>query len=126
MRTPDYREVSLWCDTLPEPIQPRPPLEGDLALDVAIIGAGYSGLWTAYYLARLRPELRIGIVESEVAGYGASGRNGGWCVGLIAGVEGLMAKPERRAEGLALAPAMYPAGGAGGRRAAAPGHGAPQ
>src|SRR5262249_60921469 len=101
MRTPDYREVSLWCDTLPEPIQPRPPLESDAELDVAIVGAGYSGLWTAYYLARLRPELRIGIVESEVAGYGASGRNGGWCVGLIAGGESPVAKARTGAGGAA-------------------------
>ncbi|HTO05913.1 MAG TPA: FAD-binding oxidoreductase [Myxococcota bacterium] len=122
MRTPDYREVSLWFDTLPEgAVQPRAPLEGDADFDVAIVGAGYSGLWTAYYLKRLRPELRIGIVESEVAGYGASGRNGGWCVGLLAGVEGLMHRPERRADGLALQREMYATVDEVGRVAAAEG-----
>jgi len=60
-----YRDVSFWFDTLPEPIEPRAPLEGDAELDVAIVGAGYSGLWTAYYLKRLRPALRIGIVEAR-------------------------------------------------------------
>lgn len=50
--------------------------------DVAIVGAGYTGLWTAYYLSLADPGLRIAIVEAEVAGFGASGRNGGWCSGL--------------------------------------------
>lgn len=50
--------------------------------DVAIVGAGYTGLWTAYYLRLADPGLRIAIVEAEVAGFGASGRNGGWCSAL--------------------------------------------
>jgi len=116
-----YRDVSFWFDTLPEPIQPREPLDGDLELDVAIVGAGYSGLWTAYYLARLRPELRIGIVEAEVAGYGASRRNGGWCVGLLAGIEGLLHRAERRAVGLALQREAFAAVDEVGRVAAAEG-----
>jgi glycine/D-amino acid oxidase-like deaminating enzyme len=58
-------------------------MAGDLTVDVAIIGAGLTGLWTAYYLARANPSLRIAIVEREVAGYGASGRNGGWCSALF-------------------------------------------
>jgi glycine/D-amino acid oxidase-like deaminating enzyme len=48
-------------------------------VDVAIVGAGYTGLWTAYYLKKADPSLRIAIVEQEIAGFGASGRNGGWC-----------------------------------------------
>jgi glycine/D-amino acid oxidase-like deaminating enzyme len=51
-------------------------------VDVAIVGAGFTGLWTAYYLQRADPSLRIALVEAEVAGFGASGRNGGWCSGL--------------------------------------------
>ena len=51
-------------------------------VDVAIVGAGYTGLWTAYYLKRADPGLRIAIIEAEVAGFGASGRNGGWCSAL--------------------------------------------
>jgi glycine/D-amino acid oxidase-like deaminating enzyme len=49
---------------------------------VAIVGAGYTGLWTAYYLTRADPSLRLAVIESEFAGFGASGRNGGWCSGL--------------------------------------------
>jgi len=51
-------------------------------VDVAIVGAGYTGLWTGYFLHRADPGLRIAILEAEVAGFGASGRNGGWCSGL--------------------------------------------
>jgi glycine/D-amino acid oxidase-like deaminating enzyme len=51
--------------------------------DVAIVGAGYTGLWTAYYLSRAEPALRIVVLEAEVAGFGASGRNGGWCSALF-------------------------------------------
>jgi glycine/D-amino acid oxidase-like deaminating enzyme len=50
---------------------------------VAIVGAGYTGLWTAYYLAEADPSLSIAVLESEVAGFGASGRNGGWCSALF-------------------------------------------
>ncbi|MFI7060053.1 NAD(P)/FAD-dependent oxidoreductase [Kribbella sp. NPDC050124] len=46
---------------------------------MAIVGAGYTGLWTAYYLAKADPTLRIVVLEAETAGFGASGRNGGWC-----------------------------------------------
>jgi glycine/D-amino acid oxidase-like deaminating enzyme len=74
-----WRRLSYWFDSLPDPIVPRRPLEADLELDVAIVGAGYTGLWTAYYLAGIDSSLRIGVLEREVAGFGASGRNGGWC-----------------------------------------------
>ncbi len=52
---------------------------------MAVVGAGYTGLWTAYYLKRAQPDLRVVVIEAEIAGYGASGRNGGWCAGEIAG-----------------------------------------
>lgn len=48
-----------------------------------MVGAGYTGLWTAYYLAEADPDLRIVVVEAETAGFGASGRNGGWCSALF-------------------------------------------
>ena len=73
---------SLWEDTSP-PAVPRHPLDGDLDVDVAIVGAGFTGLWTAYYLARAEPGLRIAVCEAEAAGFGASGRNGGWCSALF-------------------------------------------
>ncbi|MCX6432491.1 MAG: FAD-binding oxidoreductase [Actinobacteria bacterium] len=59
------------------------PLPGDTTADVAIVGAGYTGLWTAYYLKRIDPSLRIVILEAEQAGFGASGRNGGWASALF-------------------------------------------
>lgn len=80
---PDYRQLSLWFDQLGESVRPRPPLPGDVEADVAIVGAGYTGLWTAYYLNRADPTLRIVVLEAEVAGFGASGRNGGWCSALF-------------------------------------------
>ncbi|MEZ5248635.1 MAG: FAD-dependent oxidoreductase [Ilumatobacteraceae bacterium] len=79
------RDLSLWHATLPpdDPLEPRPALAGDLEADVAIVGAGYTGLWTAHYLRRRHPDMRIVVLESEVAGFGASGRNGGWCSALL-------------------------------------------
>ena len=48
-----------------------------------VIGAGYTGLWTAYHLAAADPTIRIVVIDKEIAGYGASGRNGGWCSALF-------------------------------------------
>jgi glycine/D-amino acid oxidase-like deaminating enzyme len=62
---------------------PRPALDGDREADVCIVGAGYTGLWTAYELLRADPSLRVVVLEAEVAGFGASGRNGGWVLGEI-------------------------------------------
>ncbi len=74
---------SLWRDTAvhvpPEPV----PLPGPTTADVAIVGAGYTGLWTAYYLAQADPTLRIVVLEKERLGFGASGRNGGWCSAIF-------------------------------------------
>ena len=77
----DYRSKSLWWNTLPEELatSSRYALHSDIDVDVAIVGAGYTGLWTAYYLQQRDPNLNIAIIDAEVAGYGASGRNGGWC-----------------------------------------------
>lgn len=74
---------SLWLDTLDGPTR-RPALQGELDVDVAIVGAGFTGLWTAYYLAELDPSLRIAVVDGEHIGFGASGRNGGWAVAELA------------------------------------------
>ncbi len=73
-----YADVSYWMETSGD-LTPRPPLDGTTECDVAILGAGYTGLWTAYYLLRRQPGLRIIVAEGEIAGFGASGRNGGWC-----------------------------------------------
>jgi glycine/D-amino acid oxidase-like deaminating enzyme len=77
-------KVSFWWSDLGGLPTRRAPLAGDDAVDVCIIGAGYTGLWTAHALRALRPDLRILIVEAEFAGFGASGRNGGWLTGGFA------------------------------------------
>lgn len=77
-------DVSFWYSDLGLPEQ-RPALSGSTDVDVCIVGAGFTGLWAAYYLKRAQPDLRIAVVEQRFAGYGASGRNGGWLFGGIAG-----------------------------------------
>lgn len=77
------RALSFWHDSYLGSWTPRPPAPGDLTVDVAVVGGGYSGLWTAYYLQQLDPSLRIAVFEAHVAGYGASGRNGGWCSAIF-------------------------------------------
>jgi glycine/D-amino acid oxidase-like deaminating enzyme len=67
---------------------PRPGLDGDRRVDVCVVGSGYTGLWTAYELRRTHPGLEVLVVEREVCGFGASGRNGGWVQGEIAGDPG--------------------------------------
>ena len=75
----DYRSYSFWLEDSGEPLTPRPALARSADVDVAILGAGFSGLWTAYYLLRHEPALRVAVVDKQIAGFGASGRNGGWC-----------------------------------------------
>src|SRR5438874_9534760 len=77
------RPVSSWLDTVPGSLAPGEVLQGDLAVDVAIAGAGLTGLWTAYYLAGAQRGLRVAVCEANIAGFGASGRNGGWCSALF-------------------------------------------
>lgn len=88
-----------WVDSAGE-ARARPAAEGRREADVVIVGAGFTGLWTAYYLAKNRPELEIVVLEAETVGHGASGRNGGWVIGNLAGLERLIGdleKPARRA-----------------------------
>ncbi|MFF1296514.1 MULTISPECIES: NAD(P)/FAD-dependent oxidoreductase [unclassified Streptomyces] len=63
----------------------REPLPGDATADVVIVGGGYTGLWTAYYLKKSVPFLQITVLEQKFCGYGASGRNGGWLYNGVAG-----------------------------------------
>ncbi len=86
-----YQRLSLWWEAVPAPLPPRPALAEDLRVDVCIVGAGFTGLWTAHSLARADASLRIAVVEREVAGFGASGRNGGWCSALFATSDGALA-----------------------------------
>jgi glycine/D-amino acid oxidase-like deaminating enzyme len=73
---------------------------------VAIVGAGFTGLWTAYYLAEAEPTLRVAVLEREVAGFGASGRNGGWCSALFPAALPTLAEEAGREAALAQHAAM--------------------
>jgi glycine/D-amino acid oxidase-like deaminating enzyme len=78
-------EVSFWQRALGGPPPRRPSLPGPTEADVCIVGAGYTGLWTAWALITASPELRVVVVEATHVGFGASGRNGGWLSGLLPG-----------------------------------------
>lgn len=99
----NYQQLSFWHDTLPGSLEPGQSFDGDVDADVAIVGAGLTGMWTAYYLNQANPALRIVMCEREIAGYGASGRNGGWCSALF---PASLTKLERMA-GRESAIAMY-------------------
>ena len=77
----DYRDKSFWLSNLE--IEPNPPVRGDQQCDVAIVGGGFTGLSTAYHLAEFDPSLDVRVLEKEVAGWGASGRNGGFSMTLF-------------------------------------------
>ncbi len=87
-----YRARSLWLDGMPGPLAPRPGLGGNAECDVAIVGAGFTGLWTAYHLKRHQPGLRVLVLEREIAGFGPAGRNGGWVSSGIPGVASVYAR----------------------------------
>ena len=76
--------VSFWWQQVGLPV-PTDRLEGDITCDVAIVGGGLTGLWTAYYLHEADPTLDIRVLEARFAGFGASGRNGGWLSSELAG-----------------------------------------
>ncbi len=104
--TSEYRALSLWLDRVRGSLHPRPALPGDLDADVAVVGAGFTGLWTAYYLKRLDPSLRIAVLERDIAGFGASGRNGGWCSDLFPASWPATARSHGRHAALAMKAAM--------------------
>lgn len=76
--------VSFWFDSIDAASHPgRSEAQPPAALDVCIIGGGLTGLWTAYYLAKADPGMKIAVLEKHHTGFGASGRNGGWCSALF-------------------------------------------
>jgi len=78
----DYSDKSFWLAAYGA-YTPNPPVEGDLEVDVAIVGGGFTGLSTAYHLRTYEPSMRVAVLEAEVVGYGASGRNGGFSMTLF-------------------------------------------
>jgi len=102
----DYAATSFWLETCGDDLTPRPALGGPAEADVAILGAGYSGLWTAYYLLARNPGLKIVILEREIAGFGASGRNGSWCSAHFPVSPGVIAEKFGRDRAVALYRAM--------------------
>src|SRR5215472_1673242 len=78
-------EVSYWWRARGGSPPRRPSLPRPQEADVCIVGAGFTGLWTAYYLKGMRPALRVVVLEATFAGYGASGRNGGWVTAALPG-----------------------------------------
>lgn len=75
------RAATLWQDGIVR--TSRQELRGAHNFDVVIVGGGYTGLWTAYYLQQLAPALKIAIIEANYIGFGGSGRNGGWCSAFL-------------------------------------------
>ena len=75
--------VSFWLEDANDGLSPRAPVDGSASVDVAIVGAGFSGLWTAREILRRDPSRSVAIIEREVAGFGASGRNGAWATAAL-------------------------------------------
>jgi glycine/D-amino acid oxidase-like deaminating enzyme len=100
--------VSLWAATLDDAtVTKRTALPGNVDADVAIIGAGYTGLWTAYELCRADPHLRVVVCEGESVGFGASARNGGWCSSFFAGAREHTVRRHGRDAAIAMQRAMF-------------------
>jgi glycine/D-amino acid oxidase-like deaminating enzyme len=97
---------SYWLATSGDDLTPRPPLDGDERVDVAVLGGGLTGLWTAWYLLGTDPSLRVTVVEAETVGFGASGRNGGWLTASIALSPGELARRTSPATARATTRAM--------------------
>jgi glycine/D-amino acid oxidase-like deaminating enzyme len=104
----DTHGLSLWWDTLPDDLREPlgKPLTGDASADIVIVGGGYTGLWTAYYLIKADPSLRITVLEAEVAGFGASGRNGGWASALFPASLSALARASSRDAAVRMKRAM--------------------
>ena len=85
----DYRDKSWWLETLPKNLSENPSLETSEKADVVIIGGGYTGLSAGYHLKMLNSNLDVCVLESEICGYGASGRNGGFSMTLFGLTKGI-------------------------------------
>lgn len=102
-------DISHWHATLPTDALRRDALKGGERADVVIVGAGFTGLWTAYYLMQQAPDLSIIVLDANFVGFGASGRNGGWCSPDLAGVDRWLEDDHTHASALALQHQMFDA-----------------
>ncbi len=73
-----------------EAVPDCPPLAADITADVVIVGGGFTGLWTAYFLTEAQPDLAIAVLEQDICGGGPSGRNGGFASGWWDELDGLV------------------------------------
>jgi glycine/D-amino acid oxidase-like deaminating enzyme len=114
---------SFWLDDLVakglDDLAPRPSLPGDVAADVCVVGAGFTGLWTAVSVLEREPGAKVVVLEREIAGFGASGRNGGWCSALFPIGPAELARRHGRGPADAMTAAMTDAVAEVGRAAAA-------
>lgn len=78
----DYEQKSFWLETA-GPYAEQPPLAGNLTVDVAVVGGGFTGIATALHLKERQPGLRVAVLEAGVVGMGASGRNAGFSMPLF-------------------------------------------
>jgi glycine/D-amino acid oxidase-like deaminating enzyme len=99
--------LSLWHEDASMDGTVKAVLPGHLDVDVVIVGAGYTGLWTAYYLSEADPSLQIAILEKEFVGFGASGRNGGWCSAIFPATLRKVASESSREAAVAMQRAMF-------------------
>ncbi|HWX75665.1 MAG TPA: FAD-dependent oxidoreductase, partial [Solirubrobacteraceae bacterium] len=100
-------ELGFWWRSVGGPPEPRAALAEATEADVVIVGAGYTGLWTAYYLKAAEPSLCVLVLEREHAGFGASGRNGGWVSGFFSGPARVYERRGGSAGFMALQRAMF-------------------
>lgn len=101
----EYAGLSYWHSGVGD-LRPRAGLDGDTEADVAIVGGGLTGLWTAWYLLERDPALHVVVLEKEIAGFGASGRNGGWCSALFPRSTASLERAHGRDAALAMRRAM--------------------
>jgi glycine/D-amino acid oxidase-like deaminating enzyme len=89
-----------WQDTVAQ-APSASPLAGSLQCDLAVVGGGFTGLWTALLARQRRPTLNIAIIEARHCGGEASGRNGGFCAPSIShGVSNALKRWPQEAERL--------------------------
>ncbi|MCB1257126.1 MAG: FAD-dependent oxidoreductase [Microthrixaceae bacterium] len=77
----EFGSAAYWLETSHR--SPKPAVRGHQEFDVGIIGGGFTGLWTAYHLLQAEPGLKVAVIEREIIGFGASGRNGGFAMTLL-------------------------------------------